>query len=196
MLERVIAVIPKARDRIRVRFHPITIRYPRRAFSGCPFFLYPSLPAAHKDLVGNLSFLLNAMRFADSPMQVRVTATEEHLGGLDRDSRVVALGPQTLGDMDRLLAEACALYAPTEVESFGYPVAEARAIGLPVLAIDSARNREIAGDALVGYSPKDSASLVNAIDMAATLDVMPDPAPFDPDSYFTWLTSTSVARRG
>jgi glycosyltransferase involved in cell wall biosynthesis len=191
MFERVLAAIPWARDRMRIRHHPITVRYPRRAHVGDPYLLFPSLPVGHKDLVGNLVFLLEAMRVANSPLQVWVTATEIHLDGLHRDPRVVALGPQTLDDMDRLWAEAAAAYAPTEIESFGYPVAEARALGVPILAIDSARNREIGGKALVGFRSSDIGSLADAVALAETHDPKPDPTPFDPEAYFKWLATSS-----
>ena len=192
MLERVLAATPDLRSRIRVRHHPVTVRCPRRVYTGSAYLLYPSLPASHKDLVGNLRFLLDAMRVADSPLQVRITTTEEPLGDLHRDPRVVVLGSQTLNGMDRLWAEAAAVYVPGEVESFGYPVAEARAIGLPVLAVDNAQNREIGADALVGYHSADVNSLANAIALAVVHDLTPDPTPFDPDAYFRWLVSTSI----
>ena len=183
------------RTRIRVRHHPITVRYPRRACVGHPYILFPSLPSIHKDLVGNLHLLLNAMAVADSRLQVRVTAAAAQLNGLDRNPRIVALGPQTLDEMDHLWAEADAAYAPTEVESFGFPVAEARAVGLPVLAIDNARNREIGGDALIGYNPSKRNSLATAIAIIAAHNSAPDPTPFDPDAYFKWMISMSAEER-
>ena len=156
MLERVLAAIPWARDRIRVRYHPITARYPRRAHAGHPFVLYPSLPATHKDLVGNLFFLLEAMRVADSSLQVRVTATAEHLGGLQRDPRVVALGAQPLDDMNQLWAEASAVYAADRGRILRLPRCRGKGAGHTALAVDNVQNREIGGDALVGYRSADS----------------------------------------
>ena len=48
-------------------------------------------------------------------------------------------------------ARSRAIYFPTGLESFGYPLAEARANGQPVIARDTAQNREIAGPALCGF---------------------------------------------
>ncbi len=63
-------------------------------------------------------------------------------------------------------------------------------MGLPVIAVENAHNREIAGPALVGYHGNISSSLADAVRTAlAGPAVVPDPGPFDPDAYFTWLTS-------
>jgi hypothetical protein len=57
-----------------------------------------------------------------------------------------------------------------------------------VIAQDTAQNREIAGrPALRGYSTGDPASLRSALERALTLDLTPDPGPFDPDTYFGWM---------
>ena len=80
-----------------------------------------------------------------------------------------------------------AVYFPTDLESFGYPLAEARVSGQPVIACDTEQNREIAGPALCGCVPGDSGSLRHAVARALTTDVAPDPAPFDPDRYFSWV---------
>jgi glycosyltransferase involved in cell wall biosynthesis len=85
------------------------------------------------------------------------------------------------------VGRARAVYFPSGLESFGYPLAEARAAGRPVIARDTAQNREIAGPALCGYSPGDPTSLELAVKTALTAQVSPDPAPFDPDTYFDWL---------
>ena len=49
-------------------------------------------------------------------------------------------------------ARSRAIYFPTDLESFGYPLAEARVSGQPVIARDTALNREIAGPALCRYT--------------------------------------------
>jgi hypothetical protein len=59
--------------------------------------------------------------------------------------------------------------------------------GQPVIARDTAQNREIAGPALCGFEPGNPDSLELAVKTALTSSVTPDPAPFDPDAYFTWM---------
>ena len=88
-------------------------------------------------------------------------------------------------------AHSRAIYFPTGLESFGYPLAEARVSGLPVIARDTALNREIAGPALYGYTQGDPDSLRHAVKVALTADVAPDPGPFDPEQYFGWLLGVS-----
>ena len=80
-----------------------------------------------------------------------------------------------------------AVYFPTSLEAFGFPLAEARAQGRPVIAAGTAQNREIAGHALCGYSPGDRDSLRHAINTALAGQAAPDPGPFDPDAYFDWM---------
>ena len=52
--------------------------------------------------------------------------------------------------------------------------------GLEVLG-----KRDVA--ALCGYTPGDPDSLRHATEVAMTAQVDPDPAPFDPDTYFNWM---------
>ena len=101
--------------------------------------------------------------------------------------QVEFIGRLPYGELRDMQARSRAIYFPTGLESFGYPLAEARANGRPVIARDTAQNREIAGPALCGYTPGDPDSLRRAVEAALTADVAPDPGPFDPDQYFDWL---------
>ena len=66
-------------------------------------------------------------------------------------------------DLRQVWARSRAIYFPTGLESFGYPLAEARVSGQPVIARDTAQNREIAGPALCGFTPGDPDSLRHAV---------------------------------
>jgi glycosyltransferase involved in cell wall biosynthesis len=101
--------------------------------------------------------------------------------------RIQLVGRLGHAELRVLSARSSAIYYPTAIESFGYPLAEARVSGQPVIALDTAQNREIAGPALCGFLPDDVSSLRRAALQALTKDVVPDPAPFDPDAYFHWL---------
>ena len=89
--------------------------------------------------------------------------------------RVELMGHLSPHDMQKLRRRSRAIYFPTSIESFGYPLAEARVDGLPVIARDTAQNREIAGPALCGFTPGDSDSLKQAVTLALTVKVAPDP---------------------
>ena len=101
--------------------------------------------------------------------------------------QVELVGRLPCSELREMQARSRAIYFPTGLESFGYPLAEARVSGQPVIARDTAQNREIAGPALCGYTPGDPDSLRRAVEAALTADVAPDPEPFDPDRYFGWL---------
>lgn len=189
MADRVRDAVASGASRIVVRHHPLTAEVRRRAASGDPYILYPSIPARHKDLTGTLGSLVEVLEDVAPDLCVRVTAPAGALGALASHSLVRAVGVQDLEAMDNLRAEAEALYAPSKVESFGYPVAEARAAGVPVIAVDTPQNREIAGRALFGYKYGSRESLASAVEAAITATIEPEPRPFDPDTYFSWLTS-------
>jgi glycosyltransferase involved in cell wall biosynthesis len=52
---------------------------------------------------------------------------------------------------------------PSLVESFGFPLVEAMAKGLPIVAADTASNREIAADAALFFPPADTEALAKLI---------------------------------
>jgi glycosyltransferase involved in cell wall biosynthesis len=52
---------------------------------------------------------------------------------------------------------------PSLVESFGHPLVEAMASGLPIIASDTTVNREVCGDAAVYFNPQNAADLAQLI---------------------------------
>jgi glycosyltransferase involved in cell wall biosynthesis len=188
MAERVRRALPAARDRIVVRAHPVSAdSIPARPRD--PVILCPVLFAPYKRMDERLDELLAALNdCADQSVRIRVTAGREDVPErFTCDSRIEFLGRIGYHSLREAWARSRVIYFPTGLESFGYPLAEARASGHPVIAQDSAQNREIAGNALCGFSPTDPDSLRQALTVALASDVSPDPAPFDPDSYFDWL---------
>ncbi len=67
------------------------------------------------------------------------------------------------GAVSALLQGAQALLAPSRAEGFGLPVAEAAALGVPVIASDLAVTREVAGDWPVYLTPGDLYAWQDAI---------------------------------
>ncbi len=188
MAERVTHVVPAARSRIVVRPHPVSAgSVPaggREAAILCPVLFAP-----YKRMDERLAELLSAVDdYGDEAVRVRVTADPADLPpALARNPRLEFLGRVDQRDLRQTWARSRAIYFPTGLESFGYPLAEARANGQPVIARDSAQNREIAGHALCGFNPDDPDSLSHAVKSALTAEVEPDPLPFDPAAYFGWL---------
>lgn len=188
MAERVTRVLPTVRSRISVRPHPVSAdSIPRRPRDQA--ILCPVLFAPYKRMDERLAELLSAVReHGDPSVRVRVTADPADLPPpVAADPQIEAVGHLGPGDLRELWARSRAIFFPSGLESFGYPLAEARASGHPVIARDTAQNWEIAGPALCGFRPGDPDSLRGAVKLALSENLRPDPAPFDPDAYFTWI---------
>jgi glycosyltransferase involved in cell wall biosynthesis len=158
-----------------------------REVTGEPFILVPVLPAPYKNLVPELDALLSAVDRADRRLRVRVTAHPDELpAALARHPRLTALGVLPHAALSRLWCSAAAAFFPSSVEAFGYPLAEARAYGIPVLAPDTDQTREVAAQALLPYQLGDRDSLAAALER---LDepVLAEPRAFDREEYFRWL---------
>lgn len=190
MTERIAAIRPDLARRVVVRPHPVSAaraacaQEPRNRVILCPVLFAP-----YKQMAERLAELLAAVGdLADPSVRVQVTAAPQELpAAVGRHPQVELVGRLPSRELRDLQARSRAIYFPTGLESFGYPLAEARASGQPAIARDTAQNREIAGPALCGYTQGDPDSLRRAIQAALTADVAPDPGPFDPDRYFGWL---------
>lgn len=156
MAARVEHWVPRERSKVVVRPHPVSPRttlaerVPGRIV--CPVLLAP-----WKQMGPRLQLLIDAcslVRADGIPVEMVVTATREELRreGVSAGA-VTAVGRLSVERVEKLLASAHVVYYPTDIESFGYPLAEARANGQPVLAVDNAHNAEVAGSALIGFEP-------------------------------------------
>lgn len=74
------------------------------------------------------------------------------------------------GDIEDLIAGARALLLPSFAEGYGMPVAEALALGVPVLCSDLAAHREVGGSAPEYLDPLDGIGWLAAIDDYASAD--------------------------
>jgi len=66
---------------------------------------------------------------------------------------LVSLGRRAYGDLPGLYGSHDVFVFPSVSETFGHPMAEAMSSGLPILAADTAVNREICGDAALYFNP-------------------------------------------
>ncbi|MDB5597954.1 MAG: mannosyltransferase [Hyphomicrobiales bacterium] len=187
MAERVARVVPALSDRLVVRHHPLSAPA-LSPHSGLPAILVPVLFAPYKRMDEHLQRLLDALDRLDIGCVVRPTATRAELPGLVDHPRIDLVGHLSPAEVVAEWARSTAAYYPTGLESFGYPLAEARAAGRPIIALDSAQNLEIAAGALRGFRPNDPGSLADAVGSALS-DPPPaaDPSEFHPDHYFDWL---------
>jgi glycosyltransferase involved in cell wall biosynthesis len=187
MAERIVTVLPDVADRVVVRMHPIT-RVAASPAEGS-LVLCPVLFAPYKPMSERIADWLAATRgMVDDSVRLIVTASAAEVpASLAASPRLHFVGRLSVEHLAGLWHRCRAVYFPTSLESFGYPLAEARALGRPVIALDTAQSREIAGPALCGYALGDGDSLRCATEAALAARVAPDPGPFDPDAYFDWM---------
>lgn len=184
--------VPRSRLAIVVRPHPTSprIAVAERVTSR---IVCPVLFAPYKQMGQRLLMLSEAclqVRAEVGPVEIVVTATPEELRQEGaQGGAILAAGRLTVEGVERLLASAHVIYYPTEVESFGYPLAEARANGQPVLALDNAHNAEVAGRALISFTP-DVDSLAQAVKRALAANVVPEVVS-DASDYFQRLLDPS-----
>ncbi len=200
MAERVAHIMPEVADRIVIRLHPLSPcplppatdpPHEGRASRGGveQLVLCPVIFGSYKHMPDRLAEWRTALAgWTGPPLRLLVTAAPAEVPDwLAGDPRLDFAGRLSHAALDRLWARSRAVFFPPGLESFGYPMAEARVNGLPVIAQDTAHNREIAGPALCGYTAGDPGSLRAAIGCALTRQPRPDPGPFDPDAYFGWM---------
>jgi glycosyltransferase involved in cell wall biosynthesis len=190
MAERVAHIMPAARKRLIVRMHPVSpSRLSRIDTNTDQVILCPIIFEAYKNMPTRLLEWLAATEgHIDPSVKMLVTASPAEVPRpLAHNPRLELIGRIAHADLRQLWWRSRAIYFPPGLESFGFPLAEARANGQPVIARDTEQNREIAGAALFGFTVGNPDSLRQATERALTANVAPQPAPFDPDTYFDWL---------
>jgi glycosyltransferase involved in cell wall biosynthesis len=118
-----------------------------------------------------LDVLIGALARLGAAAPPLVVVGQAGWGGVDVDrataaagvSQVVVLGRVSDQELAVILRRATALVAPSRAEGFGLPVAEAMAVGTPVICSDIPALAEVAGDAAVLVPPGDDAALADAI---------------------------------
>lgn len=187
MAERVDFHMPRLHARIEVRGHPVSVpAWASDTEQRDNSILVPIVPHPYKNLDRHIASLLAAI--GDLDLKVVVTATELQLPLVAGDPRVYFVGRLSSAQLEPYWGRARAIYYPTGLESFGYPLAEARVGGRWIIALETEQNQEIAGAALAPFNVGDSCSLTHAVECAMAGDPRPEPGPNDPDSYFHFLT--------
>jgi glycosyltransferase involved in cell wall biosynthesis len=129
--------------------------------SGRFVFFYPTKPEVYK----GMEILLEATRHlaaARDDFEVRVTTDDRGWPGEIQDrideargqawfARLRFIGPQPADRMPELYRETDAVVYPSLCESFGFPLLESMACGLPIVAGDIDVNRELCRDAAEYY---------------------------------------------
>jgi glycosyltransferase involved in cell wall biosynthesis len=84
--------------------------------------------------------------------------------------RIIRMDYLSRPDLLRLIALARALLFPSLAEGFGLPVAEAMALGTPVMSSNRGALAEVAAEAAIGVDPFDIAAMAGAIRSLAADD--------------------------
>ena len=169
---------PRAADKVHIGRHEK---------HGMVRLLYISLYAEHK----NLQILLKALPLLNrgagpgfvltttvSPEwhQAQWTVTYKQDLALARDPEIRRwvnfVGPLGSQGISELYEHSDVFIFPALTESFGHPMAEAMAYGVPIVAADTPVNREICGEAAVYFSPLVSCALAEAIHSVALDDAL------------------------
>jgi len=139
---------------------------------------FPSLYAEHKNL-GTLlralpilngeegrRFILRTTADPDDGLDHRTARRKEDLD-LSRQPEIARqvefLNRTDWQQAQELYQHADILVSPSLVESFGYPLVEAMAHGLPVVAADTEINREICAEAALYFTPRSPEDLTRAV---------------------------------
>lgn len=139
--------------------------------------LYVSSYARHKDFEALIE-ALSLLRSRGIPARLMTTLSREitgegtaydalvtRIGALGLNESVASAGYLPYGQLHHLYDEADLFAFPSISESFGHPMVEALASGLPVVAADTAVNREICGDAAMFFEPSSPMSIMRMIGM-------------------------------
>jgi glycosyltransferase involved in cell wall biosynthesis len=165
--ETVIELLGADPDRVHVVSAPLFVSHEApRSSTGArtqgAHFLYPAITGPHK----NHRMLLEAfakvvavrddavlvLTGAAGPAESEVASAIEELG---LTSNVRRLGRVPADELDALFRDAVALVYPSTYEGFGLPIAEAMAVGCPVVASDRTALPEVVGGAGILLSADD-----------------------------------------
>ena len=150
MAERVSHILPSVRRRIIPRLNPVSPdSVPRMTRE--PLILCPVIFSPYKHMITRLREWIEAVdEHIDPSVRMLVTASKSEVpDDLASHPRIKLMCQLSHAELRPLWARSQVIYFPPGLESFGFPLAEARVNGQPVIAQDTEQNREIAGPALM-----------------------------------------------
>ncbi|MBI4634960.1 MAG: glycosyltransferase [Candidatus Rokubacteria bacterium] len=177
-------------DRFEIMPHPYDPAVAREPLSGAVASALADAPpgtvrflyVGHILSFKALPFVLDAFRRAVDrtarPLRLYLTIAPEdwpqgfdrfvrRVEALDLGQQVVILGKVRGETIERLYRACDVLVFPSLCESFGFPLLEARIYGLPIVAADTAVNREMAGEGALYYAPGDVEGAAKLFELTA-----------------------------
>lgn len=161
---------------------PLDVKYERLLARDGIRLLYPTHAAVHKGfevLFKALEILKNSrpdftlfttISHDDWPEGMR--QYERQVESLGLKENVVFMGRVPQRQMGALYDRCHLMVYPSLCESFGFSMIEAMGYGLPIVAADTAVNREICSEGAFYYSPLDPAAAAAAMSKGLHSDVM------------------------
>jgi glycosyltransferase involved in cell wall biosynthesis len=177
LAERILEQVPVGHEHVRVIAHgsgQVALRaapQPRPPAGGRLRVAYISLPGVQKNFsvlfraasllkaAGvNFSLVLTLAPGAQESEEVFRLAKDEDIW-----DRIENHGALRADQVAGLYATADVFVFPSLCESFGFPMAEAMASGIPLLIADTDSNKEVAGDGGVAFPAQDAEALASEI---------------------------------
>ena len=155
-------VSPESISAVRSKFH-----------LGHRYFSFCSMADFHKgndSLIAALTLVRERSEYpfqlaflGVQPPRVHVLVREQCFDAGLNGRDVVVTGFVSDDEMDALFKGSVALVSPSRYEGFGYPAAQAMAMGVPVIASDKSSLPEVVGDAGILIDPESPESIADAM---------------------------------
>ena len=177
-----VAIYPEVADRIEI-IHSGAEHFScvceddilSRSYSDAPYVIFLGDRRGYK----NFGTLLDALTTIDWPKNLRLVV----IGSRFSEGELLAIryrGVEHLihlvvhptdSEMRELLIKANAFVFPSLIEGFGFPMVEAQALGVPVVASDTKVFREVGGNAFHPVDPMDPSSIATGVSKVLDCEV-------------------------
>ena len=124
----------------------VSVYYPHK----CPGVVCTAVDLLDADGVrthATITMAMDELRHMPGAAHDRLIMKRAHAKGM------VTLGQHPYSELPNLYAQHDAFVFPSISETFGHPMVEAMASGLPIIAADTPINREICGDGAIYFEP-------------------------------------------
>ncbi len=190
MTEMIRETCPEVRNRkFRTLYHgfekkslsePLDNKYKAMLKTDGYKFLYPTHPQKHKgfEVLFNMLAVLKfeGMKFtlfapvSQEDWPVKKYQYKQKIDKLSLSNHIVFMGHIPQEQMGMLYRQSDLMIYPSLCESFGFSMIEAMGHDLPIVAADTAVNREICGEGAIYYSPLDHQAGAEAVKTALGAD--------------------------
>lgn len=133
---------------------------------------YPRMIDAFAHLCSNPDFGYDYVFVGAVSSQAEFQRIQERIRQLNLEGRVHYLGSVPYQDLPALYQGASLFVFPSLLETFGHPLVEAMASGIPIVGSNTASTPEIGGDAAVYFDPFDVNDMAGTIRRALTDDTL------------------------